>query len=174
MSFFHVSQRWWPFTGVWIDHDIFLDEFSVCVFLVCLLRRYINFSIWPNPLVRLLAIINMGLILRPVLGKPLWVKKYLIHWQPCQSMFLALPSTSVKCCSGICQTRFNKKVRAAHISDDTICDHLKKFKEYIIGIKNQLLLISMIKQIVILKLLTQNLSKYEEFVFVVLSKNSSI
>ena len=40
-------------------------------------------------------------------------------------------TTYVKCCSGICQTRFNKKVRAIHISDATICDHLKKFKEYI-------------------------------------------
>ena len=41
--------------------------------------------------------------------------------------------TYVKYCSGICQTWFNKKVRAIHISDVTICDHLKKFKECIDG-----------------------------------------
>ena len=40
-------------------------------------------------------------------------------------------ATYVKCCSGICQTRFNKKVRTIHISNATIRDHLKKFKEYI-------------------------------------------
>ena len=40
-------------------------------------------------------------------------------------------TTYVKCCSGICQTQFNKKVRAINISDTTIYDHLKKFKEYI-------------------------------------------
>ena len=40
-------------------------------------------------------------------------------------------TTYVKYCSGICQTRFNKKVRPIHISDPTISDHLKKFKEYI-------------------------------------------
>ena len=41
--------------------------------------------------------------------------------------------TYVKYCSGICQTCFNKKVRAIHISDVTICDHLKKFEECIDG-----------------------------------------
>ena len=46
-------------------------------------------------------------------------------------------TTYVKCCSGICQTRFNKKVRVIHISDATICDHLKKFKEYIDGSSNK-------------------------------------
>ena len=42
-------------------------------------------------------------------------------------------TTYVKYCSGIWQTWFNKKVRAIHISDAAICDHLKKFKEYIDG-----------------------------------------
>ena len=108
-------------------------------------------------------------------------------------------TTYVKCCSGICQTRFNKKVRAIHISDANICDRLKNFKDYIDansnkhpllaqldkeiddmtkgmenGIKNQLLFISMMKQIMILKFLTENPSKYEQFVFLVLSKNALI
>ena len=46
-------------------------------------------------------------------------------------------TTYVKCCSGICQTRFNKKVRVIHISDATICDNLKKFKEYIDATSNK-------------------------------------
>ena len=37
----------------------------------------------------------------------------------------------IKCCSSICQTRFNKKVRAIHILDATVWDDLKKFIEYI-------------------------------------------
>ena len=38
-------------------------------------------------------------------------------------------ATYVKCCSGTCQTRFNKKVRAIHIPDAAACDQLKKLKE---------------------------------------------
>ena len=51
-------------------------------------------------------------------------------------------TTCVKCCSGICKTRFNKKVRATHISDATICDQLKKFKEYIDANSNKHLLLT--------------------------------
>ena len=40
-------------------------------------------------------------------------------------------TTYVKYGSGICQTRFHKKVTAINISDAIICDHLKTFKEYI-------------------------------------------
>ena len=46
-------------------------------------------------------------------------------------------TTFVKCCSGICRTRFNKKIKAFHISDATICEHLKKFKEYIDAYSNK-------------------------------------
>ena len=37
----------------------------------------------------------------------------------------------MKCCSGIYQTQFNKKVRAIHISDATVWDDLKNVIEYI-------------------------------------------
>ena len=101
----------------------------------------------------------MGLIIRPVQGKPLWVNKIFSALAAVSANVLALPSpkqtmekfsfrvkdevqfvhlfkssanhmTYVKCCSGISQTWFNKKVRVIHISDATMCDHLKRFKEY--------------------------------------------
>ena len=56
-------------------------------------------------------------------------------------------TTYVKCCSGICQTQFNKKVRAIHILDATICNHLKKFKEYDANSNKYLLLAQLDKEI---------------------------
>ena len=86
-------------------------------------------------------------------------------------------TTYVKCCSGVCQTQFNKKVRAIFISNaapinipyqHNQINLMTKVMEN--WIKNQLLFILMMKQIIISKFLTGKPSKYGKFVFVVLSK----